>query len=269
MESVMVEMFQTSFGPVAPEVTTFFVMVAAIALVCLAASRVAVGSAERLRLGLLVSGVIAAWYGAALLIGKTGYFFAASDLTVPRIPFPIVLPVVAAAWTMTRSVRVSALIDAVPFSWLTAIQVYRALGAMFVGLWAANRLPGEFALPAGWGDIIVGLSAIPVALMAASGHRASPTTLRLWNLFGVADLVVAVATGFLTSPGPYQLLALDRPNLLISAYPLVMVPIFAVPLSFILHIAGFVKLRRMAATTCATSKHGHEGDRAYLIASPS
>jgi hypothetical protein len=255
----MLEMFQTSFGPVPPDVTTFSIVVAAIALVAFASSRSKLDAAERRSVGFVVSGLIAAWYGAALWLGKSGYFFAAPDLAVPRIPFPIVLPVLAAAWMMTRSQRVQSLIDAVPFSWLTAIQVYRALGAMFVGLWAADRLPGEFALPAGWGDIIVGLSAIPVALMAAAGHRSSPAALRAWNLFGVADLVVAVGTGFLTSPGPYQLLAFDRPNLLISAYPLVMVPIFAVPLSFILHIAGFVKLRRMAATSCETSGHALVG----------
>ena len=250
----MVEMFRTSFGPIEPAITTFAIVVATIILVLQAANRTPFRPSERRALGLMVSGIVAAWYCAALWLGKTGYFFAASDLTVPRIPFPIVLPVVAAAWIMTRSVRVQALIDAVPFSWLTAIQVYRTLGAMFVGLWAAERLPAEFALPAGWGDIIVGLSAIPVALMAAADHRASPVALQAWNLFGVADLVVAVATGFVTSPGPYQLLAFDRPNLLISTYPLVMVPIFAVPLSFILHIAGFIKLRRMAVTTRESAK---------------
>ena len=42
--------------------------------------------------------------------------------------------------------------------------------------------------------------------------------------------------GALTSPGlPHTLLALQAPNLLITSYPLVMVPTFAVPLALMLH----------------------------------
>lgn len=62
------------------------------------------------------------------------------------------------------------------------------------------------------------------------------------------DLVVALTTGFLTSPSPIQLLAFDRPNLLITTYPIVMVPIFLVPLSIILHGLSLWKIRRAAAS---------------------
>jgi hypothetical protein len=77
------------------------------------------------------------------------------------------------------------------------------------------------------------------------GGRRSARWVRAWNLLGIADLVVAVATGFLTSPSPVQLLALDRPNELISAFPLVMIPVFLVPLSVLLHLASFEKLRQI------------------------
>jgi hypothetical protein len=51
-------------------------------------------------------------------------------------------------------------------------------------------------------------------------------------------------TGFLTSP--LQMLSFDAPNDLIGAFPLIMVPIFTVPLAVLLHIASLVKLRRDA-----------------------
>ena len=53
--------------------------------------------------------------------------------------------------------------------------------------------------------------------------------------------------GALTSPGRIQLLASEAPNSLISAYPLVMIPTFAVPVSVILHGLTIWKLRRMQA----------------------
>jgi hypothetical protein len=71
-----------------------------------------------------------------------------------------------------------------------------------------------------------------VAQEAAGARRAAYA----WCLFGIADLVVAVTMGAMTSPGlPHTLLALQAPNLLITSYPLVMVPTFAVPLALMLH----------------------------------
>jgi hypothetical protein len=67
-----------------------------------------------------------------------------------------------------------------------------------------------------------------------------------WNLLGIADLTVAVATGAMTSPGPLHVLALDHPNIQTGTYPNVMVPAFVVPSSIILHVLSIWQLRRAA-----------------------
>src|SRR5262249_34969971 len=67
-------------------------------------------------------------------------------------------------------------------------------------------------------------------------------------LFGIADLVVAITMGAMTSPGRAHLLAFEAPNLLMSSYPLVMVPTFAVPLALMLHGLVLWRLRRGAAS---------------------
>jgi hypothetical protein len=74
--------------------------------------------------------------------------------------------------------------------------------------------------------------------------QATAGRLRWWNLFGIGDLVVAVTTGFLSSPSPMQMFAFDRPNELIGAFPLVMIPVFLVPLAILLHLASLKKLRQ-------------------------
>jgi hypothetical protein len=56
------------------------------------------------------------------------------------------------------------------------------------------------------------------------------------------DLVVAVTTGFLSSPSPIQKFAFDNPNTLITAFPLVMIPVFLVPLAILLHLASLTEL---------------------------
>jgi hypothetical protein len=52
-----------------------------------------------------------------------------------------------------------------------------------------------------------------------------------------------VGMGFLTSPSPFQLAAFDRPNLPISVFPLALIPVFAVPVSILLHLASLQRLR--------------------------
>ena len=137
----------------------------------------------------------------------------------------------------------SSVIDAVPQSWIAGVQLYRVEGLIFLILYAGGSLPGAFAWPAGVGDVLVGLLAPVVGVAYVRGWRGSAALLRAWNLLGIADLVVAVSTGFLTSPSPVQLLALDRPNVLISAFPLAMIPVFLVPLAVLLHLASLQKLR--------------------------
>jgi hypothetical protein len=49
-----------------------------------------------------------------------------------------------------------------------------------------------------------------------------------------------------TGPSPLQQFAFDLSNELISAFPFVLIPIYVVPLSVLLHLASFTKLRRTA-----------------------
>jgi hypothetical protein len=91
------------------------------------------------------------------------------------------------------------------------------LGATFVVFWAFGAVPGVFALPAGLGDMAVGILALPAAIAAASGTPRGRAAGVAWNVLGIADLVSAVTLGVLTVPGPLQALALDHPNLLVGA----------------------------------------------------
>jgi hypothetical protein len=122
-------------------------------------------------------------------------------------------------------------------SWLVGVQVYRVLGVIFLVLYAGGHLPGVFALPAGVGDTLVGILAPFVAASFARSAEGSERRVRIWNLLGIADLVIAVTLGFLTSPSPFQVAAFDRPSALIAMFPLSLIPVFAVPLSILLHIA--------------------------------
>src|SRR5512146_3452603 len=57
---------------------------------------------------------------------------------------------------------------------LTLVQSWRVLGLVFVLLEARGVLPAVFALPAGYGDMLIGATATYVALkLATPAHRTS------------------------------------------------------------------------------------------------
>jgi hypothetical protein len=118
----------------------------------------------------------------------------------------------------------------VPRQWVIAVQVYRVEGVIFLILYASNLLPGMFAVPAGAGDVAVGLLALAIGIDISGRQQIRSRTVLLWNLFRIADLIVALATGFLTSPSTFQRFSFDHPYELISVFPLVLIPTFLVPL---------------------------------------
>jgi hypothetical protein len=189
------------------------------------------------------SALLAAWFFAALLPSWLG-FYGGTPSRIPTIQYGVLIPIVAGVALFWQWPALRRIIELVPQRWIVGVQVYRVLGLIFLVLYAGGRLPGEFAWPAGAGDVMVGLLA-PVAAMAyAREGRGSSGLLRSWNLLGIGDLVVALATGFFTSPSQLQMLAFDRPNVLVSMFPLVMIPVFLVPLSVLLHLASLEKLRQ-------------------------
>jgi hypothetical protein len=214
------------------------------------------------RAGSLVTCLLIAWNALSFLLAWNGIFvarrfafhapnsaFARAMRTVfsvfPPIVFAVALPVAIGLSLTLRSKAMAKIVDATPLSWLVGVQFYRVAGAIFLILCAAGQLPWQFAFPAGGGDVLVGVLAIPVAWAASRDLKASGMAAYAWNVLGILDLVVALTMGFLTSPSPFQMIALDHPNLLVSRFPLVMIPAFMVPLSLILHGICLWKLGRM------------------------
>jgi hypothetical protein len=113
-----------------------------------------------LTLGFILFG----WLAVALFLGWSGIFRSAVNQPFPYIALAIGIPIVIGALLIRGSRRVGEIVDAVPQSWLVGLQFYRVLGVIFLALYAGGLLPGAFALPAGYGDVFVGLTALPVAI---------------------------------------------------------------------------------------------------------
>jgi hypothetical protein len=195
-----------------------------------------------------LSVILVAWVAIAQYIGAANMYFATTDTAVPTLLLGLTIPLVIAAVGLWLSGAIASLVSAIPLRWLVAAQVYRIAGGIFLVLWADGRLPWQFALPAGIGDVTTGLLAVLLAARLSQKAAGALSAVYAWCLFGIADLVVAITMGAMTSPGRPHLLAFEAPNVLITSYPLVMVPTFAVPLALMLHGVVLWRLRRESAS---------------------
>jgi hypothetical protein len=228
------------------------VTIIALGLIWLGAARMPASAKSRYATAGALSAVLIGWLAVAQYLGAANTYFATTDSAgagVPAVLLGLLIPLTVAAIGLWQSESIARLVSAIPLHWLVAAQIYRVGGGMFLVLWADGRLPWQFALPAGIGDVTTGIVAVVVAALLARNAIGAHKATYAWCLFGIADLVVAITMGAMTSPGRAHLLAFEAPNLLISSYPLVMVPTFAVPLALMLHGVVLWRLQRGAAPT--------------------
>ena len=123
---------------------------------------------------------------------------------------------------------------------LIRLHLWRLVGIVFLVLMVRGQVPALWALPAGIGDILVAVTAPWVArdVDTPRGRRRAI----IWNLFGIADLIVAVGLGIMTSPGPTQVFRTAPTSELMTHFPMALVPTFLVPLAFTLHVISLWQL---------------------------
>jgi hypothetical protein len=188
------------------------------------------------------------WFAVIWSAAIHGVFrLSASPPPLPFLPMAIFLPVIVGAPLLLLSKRVGKVLDAMPLAWLVALQFYRVFGGWAIAAWLHGAMATVDALPAGTGDVLTGLLAVPAAIAVASGTAQGRTAAIAWNMFGLADFAVAVTLGIITAPGRFQLIAPDMPGLNAGIYPYVLTPAFVVPGSILLHALSLRQLFRRRA----------------------
>jgi hypothetical protein len=167
-------------------------------------------------------------------------------------PLPIAIGVAAPLVLFYASLRLSKsfrnFVLSLDLRLIAAMQAWRWAGLDFLSLYAHKVLPAVFALPAGLGDMAIGVTApwIILALIRQPGFAASRTFIR-WNVLGIVDLLIAVSIGavsaFLATGTPGEISTAPMATL-----PLLLVPAFLVPLFLMLHTAALMQSRQLIRT---------------------
>jgi hypothetical protein len=204
----------------------------------------------------VIAAALAGWFCLVLASGATGAFSFQTGIGAPAVGLAVVIPIAVLSLLVLGTARGRELVRHVPLAALVGIQGVRVIGLTFVLLYAAKRLPAPFAPVAGWGDFAVGLAAIPLALVLARVAGAVPNRLiSFWSGLGLADLVVAVALGTMSSPGPLQIFHAEPSSAIMSSLPWILIPCFLVPSLAFIHLCTFYRLRMLAPAERGETLH--------------
>jgi hypothetical protein len=183
------------------------------------------------------------WSAAISSVFRAG----ATPSPPPFLPMAIFLPVMIGAPLLLMSKRVGQVLDAMPATWLIALQAYRVFGSWAIAAWLHGELAGVVGLPAGTGDVLTGVLAVPAAIAVASGTAQGRKAAIAWNILGLVDFAVAITLGMITAPGRFQLIVPAMPSINPGTYPYVLTPAFVVPSSILLHALSLRQLIRRRA----------------------
>src|SRR6266568_1459917 len=134
----------------------------------------------------VVGALLAGWLIAALALEAAGFFEAVPGQRVPGLSYALV-PVLIGLGLLWLSPAFRQVLDRIPQHRLIGVQVYRVIGSVFLISYAQGKLPGEFAISAGIGDTVVGLTAPVVALLVLAQHPWAFRLAVVWNIPGLCQ----------------------------------------------------------------------------------
>lgn len=188
------------------------------------------------------------WIGLAIALAGTG-IYASTATPVPMVGVMLVLPLIAIGALAWLSAPVREALLALPAPLLIGLNSLRILpGGFLVLLAVQGRLSGPFPQDAGWGDIVVGVAALPLMIAVARSFSQNRVALLAWNILGTLDLVMAITLGVTSAPGsPLQIFGESIGSTAMGSLPWSNIPTLLVPFYLITHGIIFAQLARAKA----------------------
>jgi hypothetical protein len=174
------------------------------------------------------------WFLVAAAVGYSGVLL--------KLPLPamqgILLVLTAAALVAARRLpALRAWLEQVDLRVLLLLHLTRFVGFYFILLYRQGRLPYDFAVRGGAGDIVVATGALLLCVLPL-GAAARRHGITIWNVVGSIDILFVIFTAArLAWQGEWHMRALE-------VMPLSLLPTFLVPLIVTTHVVIFLRLRK-------------------------
>jgi hypothetical protein len=202
------------------------------------------GPETRVRIAL----AFGAWFAALVTLAALGVFQPGVGLGTLALGAVVVLSIVVMTATVLSSPERRLAFASIPLAVLIGVHFLRVLGGNFVLLYADGRLPAPFGPTAGWGDVFIGITALPVAWLVAKRIPGWRPVALIWSFLGALDLVTAIILGVSATPdSPIPLFTGPIDTSLLTILPWIIIPGFLVPTFLSLHVAVLTRLLRADA----------------------
>jgi hypothetical protein len=193
------------------------------------------------------------WFVAVVALAGSGALAWGLELGAPLLGLSIVTPIVVLVVLATVVPATSRALASIPLPALISVHAIRIVGFLFLLLLATGRISAPFAPSAGWGDIIAGATAVPVAWALSTRGAGVRWLVLLWNSFGLLDLLAALTLGLTSAPGSPLQLFFDPPgSTALGTLPWALIPVFLVPQLIVSHLAIYRRLGRSADHLAST-----------------
>jgi hypothetical protein len=196
--------------------------------------------------------ILSLFFVVATVIGTGAYLANPNQSVIVPIGITAAIPVVLFLLAYAAIERFRAFVLAQDLRLITQLQLWRVVGFTFLALYAFNVLPGVFAIPAGVGDVAIGIAALfMVRRIDRDPSYVLSNGFARFNLLGLADFAVAIVTSGVASGAFPALIAGGVTSAPMDLWPLNIFPSFIVPIFIILHLTVLLKVRVMRRTEVA------------------
>lgn len=179
------------------------------------------------------------WFFGSMIAGYYGVF--ATPGTPPiYLGLFIVVPFVGFTGAYFVSPRFRAFAHDISLPLMVGAHAWRYVGLFFVIAYLMGKLPPQFGIPEGGGDIITAVFSLPLAFALRQGKPVR-TAFIAWNVFGLVDLISAITMGALYSEGSFGILRTGVSTALMTTFPVNIIPTFFVPLFILLHLLALAR----------------------------
>ncbi len=189
--------------------------------------------------------ILFGWFFFSIAIALFGFYHVSQNILSPLVPIAFIVPVAIGATWLQSSKTLQKILKVFPQHWLISLQIFRILGIVFIMLYLQGLLPAFFAIPSGVGDMLVGGFAPIVAYWYWKKKNNYKQVVKIWNYLGIIDLLIAIGVGIILAIQVPIGVSLSTPSTeIMTIFPLVMIPAYAVPLAVVLHLFSLWKLKR-------------------------
>ncbi len=191
--------------------------------------------------GKFIFGVVL-WGFLQSILAISGFY--RNTTTVPPRIVLLLFPLVFIIILSLFSIRMQMWLGSLNLKQLTYLHSARIpVELVLYWLFTAGYVPELLTFEGRNFDILAGISALIVALIAFRKNHINKPLLWGWNILSIVLLTNVLINAIFSVPTVFQQFGFEQPNIAVLNFPFILLPGIIVPLVLISNIAGFVILR--------------------------